>query len=267
MNAAPELGLLHWNLHGLPFTRGWSLRTALLAERLAALQPTPDFLLFCEVWLPGYAAELADALRPHFRIVRPLEGWRPAGGLVTFHHCASPWKVERATFHPFQSAAPWWRIWEGDGFGGKGIRHLALHTPGGRAAVLHTHVQAQYGKRTYAGVRARQATQLTRLAAELAAAGAMVLAVGDLNTLPGERVFRRLSGYWHDLTTTLRDGLPDPTTTGSPGEWIDYGLAFIGSQPPPPLLASQRLSPRQGRVEISDHYGLYLRVRLSGLAP
>lgn len=233
---------------------------AALANVLARLDPPPDLLLFAEVWLPWYAADLTLALQPHFRGIPYVGAWRPPGGLVALHYSASPWKVETTAFQPFWASGPWWRIWEGDGVGRKGVRYLALVAPNARVALLHTHWQAQYGRRSYTHVRELQAAALTQLAHSLARTHIAVFAAGDLNTLPSEPLFARLSFSWHDLTLPLRQSEPAATTTIAPGEWIDYVLALRGSEQSPELTAGIRVSPRDGPLDISDHHGIYVRV-------
>lgn len=265
MTRTDELPLLTWNLHGLPFTRRWRLRCQRLREAIFRFTPQPQVLLFSELWRWRYWEELQSTLEPDYMplLVGARQAFFPPGGHAVFLHRTSPWCVRDLTFVRYTSSAPRWRVWEGDGLAGKGVSVLVLDSPRARVAILHTHLQAQYGARTYGQVRALQWEQLTELARWWASSASVVCAVGDFNTRPSEPLFIAQAAHWLDLTADLRQRCQRPSTTiHSDVEWIDYVLLFRdarGASVRAHLMPHPACAPCGA---ISDHYGLYAHLEL-----
>jgi endonuclease/exonuclease/phosphatase family metal-dependent hydrolase len=138
-----------------------------------------------------------------------------------------------------------------------------------RAAILHTHMQAQYGLRTYARVRRHQWAQLTQRAFSALASASFVCAAGDLNTMPTEGVFTSYGRYWQDLSAPLRQAGVRSTTIQRADEWIDYVLALAPTATRIRSCSLSLLDARDSFGVISDHHGLVASFELqpSGSPP
>ncbi|MCX8073640.1 MAG: endonuclease/exonuclease/phosphatase family protein [Candidatus Binatia bacterium] len=264
MTGLQRLSLLHWNLHGLPFTRRWKQRCAAVAQSVSELPRTPDVLLFCEVWTWPRWRVLSQALWPTFEPLSPprSNGLLPPGGMVAFRFSGSPWARIRDHFEPFRHRGPWWRLWEGDGFAGKGTRRLILESEGLCVGLMQTHLQAQYGRRRYTVVRDAQLKHLTASGRQLARETTIVVIAGDLNTRPTEQNFARNLTEWMDLTESLRLARTATTIAGKPSEWIDYILVHQSAAPLIARTSVQLLSASSANGRISDHHGLYTLITL-----
>ncbi len=260
-----KLSFVSWNLHGIPYTEDPEARFTRVAQRVRELEPAPDLLLFQEVW----SGALGDQLRadlPDYEAPQGLErswlGQRPSG-LMAFVRKQSGWSLNDVDFHEFQVTAPWWRIWEADGLGRKGVQQLHLRNGGDELAVLHTHLQAMYGKPEYAVIAADQLRELTAVAQSLGV-GRPIIAAGDLNTRIDTPRYAELRASWIDLTTEFRERCDCGTSVrddGKPGAWIDYVLAYK----PPRYRASvdiQLLANRGRDDPFSDHNGFFVKLSI-----
>ncbi len=263
MRIAQNLVVLTWNLHGLPFARRWKERVKRFAERVKRLGVPVDLLLCSEVWLGPHEHVLREALSPSFVSLNFPDLRRPAGGLVAYLHRNSAWRLAHQRFQLFRHAAPWWRLWEGDFIGGKGIRTLVLEHDNHRVAILHTHMQAQYGPRTYARVRGHQWSQLTQRAFSALASASFVCAAGDLNTMPTEDVFAAYARYWLDLSADIRQTGPRSTTVHHSEEWIDHVLALAPTACQLRSYTTELIDARDEEALISDHHGILARLELA----
>lgn len=225
--ASVSVRLLSWNLHATPFSRANSARVQRAAAAIS--QQRPDVALLQELWKNDDVRRLRAALGASYELceVQPAGRLYRRSGLLTLVRKASPWVVERSTFHEFRSEAGDWRFWEGDGLGDKGVQTVVLSRGDARVALLNTHLQSSYSRGSYAVIRTQQIAELNNLAASLPAA-IPVIAGGDFNTMPGESVFERIRDSWVELTEGFRRGcgcgthyLPD----GTEGGWIDHLLA------------------------------------------
>lgn len=262
-----RLTFVSWNLHGLPFVAEPEVRFARIAERVRELEPAPDLLLFQEVW----SGSLADQLREHLReyeapggLERNWIGQRPSG-LIAFVRSAGPWKIDDVDFHEFDLHAPWWRVWEGDGLARKGVQQLRLSDGRDELTMLHTHLQATYGKPEYEPIVSDQLQQMTSLAQRLGN-GRPIIAAGDLNARAGTPPYRELRERWIDLTAEFRARCGCGTSVrddGQPGAWIDYVLAY--DLPRFRVEADLNLLANQKRDDpYSDHNGLFVKLRIGG---
>ncbi len=264
---ATQLTFVSWNLHGIPFIEDPEVRFARIAEYVRELRPAPELLLFQEVW----GGSLADQLREHLAeyeapagLERNWIGQRPTG-LMAFARRAGPWKIDEVDFHEFDLHAPWWRVWEGDGLARKGVQQLRLGNGRDELTVLHTHLQATYGKPEYEPIVADQLQQMTSLAQELGNSRP-IIAAGDLNTRASRSGYQELRKRWIDLTADFRASCDCGTSVrddGQPGAWIDYVLAY--DLPRFRVEADLNLLTNHKRDDpYSDHNGLFVVLRIGG---
>lgn len=225
--AADDLAVLTWNVHGLPLHDA-PARLGRIAAWIAARQP--DLVLLQEVWSGAYARALSGALAGRYEACFSPHPFtrRPRGGLMILVREASGWRAGRVRFEPFRAAAAWYRLNEGDGVAGKGM--LAMEVRRGERAltVVNTHVQAQYLERAYTDVRREQLAQLAEFLDRVGRGTAMVFG-GDLNTEAGEDLYRtHLAVLGTDLAAAERAARGGTTCfdrKGGRSEWIDYVFA------------------------------------------
>src|SRR5262249_58853555 len=120
------------------------------------LERHPDLVLLQEVWFRGDADTLTRGLRAAYTkleddnaITRHLFGWLIGfrkSGLLAFRRVDSVWSVRdnRSSFSPFRVAAPKWRVWEMDGFAGKGFQRFVVQGRGRGLGRVNTHLQSPY---------------------------------------------------------------------------------------------------------------------------
>ncbi len=262
------LHIITWNLHGPPLAPRRAQRFAAAAEYI--LQQLPDILCLQEVWFPSEAAALVAQLELAYVVAEPPHGWFPGsqGGLLTFVRRRSRWAIRQRRFTAFHVEAPVWRIWEGDGYANKGFHQLELERDGQPLTILNTHLQAQYGTRTYAEVRSAQVDQFNETVAAIAPE-IPVVACGDFNTAPDDAIYRSLIGTWLDVTKGHRDGCHCGTTVmaSEPTQWIDYVLL---RKPTWTMRMVQivRIESQAADAPYSDHHGLNVKLEIdTGVAP
>ncbi|HVH04568.1 MAG TPA: endonuclease/exonuclease/phosphatase family protein, partial [Myxococcota bacterium] len=153
------------------------------------------------------ARVLVERLRPHWRprleaglyalehgelLLRELAGSRLA------HHVRFPgatvgngllilsaFPIEEAWFHRYASNNPWYRLWEGDWWAGKGIGLARVRLPDGSLLdFFDTHAQAGRNNPANETVRLAQMAELARFVRDARIPGAPALVVGDFNTRP-----------------------------------------------------------------------------------
>jgi endonuclease/exonuclease/phosphatase family metal-dependent hydrolase len=253
------LTLLSWNVHGLPFHAA--------PQRLRRIagcieERRPDLVLLQEIWVRGYLRLLSKALDDEYEaIVAPGRG-RPRGGLALLLRRAAGWGAAAVSFQRYGAAAPWLRLHEGDGISGKGILAVDLRRGGERLVAVNTHLQAQYGVRRYDDVRRAQLDQLVAFVERL---DAPLLLAGDLNTDPGDDLYRsHVAALGADLTAEERARRGGGTCfdrRGGKSEWIDYAL-LRGLRAATELTRIENQAPDE---PYSDHDALL--VRIASVAP
>jgi endonuclease/exonuclease/phosphatase family metal-dependent hydrolase len=260
-----HLTLVSWNLHGIPFTQDPAARFRRVAERVRGLQPAPDLLLLQEVWDGALADQLALDL-PGYGAAPELErGWlgqRPSG-LMALARRDGPWRIADSVMHEFDAHAPWYRLWEGDGLGRKGVQQLRVAAGDDEVMLLHTHLQAMYGRPEYAPIAAKQLGQLTSVAQALGQARP-IIAAGDLNTGIDTPRYAELRERWVDLTAEFRERCACGTSVredGRPGRWIDYVLAY--DLPRFRVRADVQLLANHAPDDpYSDHNGFFVKLQI-----
>jgi endonuclease/exonuclease/phosphatase family metal-dependent hydrolase len=258
------LSLISWNLHGVPFVTARRDRFRRVAAQV--LDRGPDVVLFQEVWLRRDAGQLTRDLVGHYMPVPARTGRLPlrASGLLSFIRHNSPWRLRSSHLHRFAAKAPFWKFWEGDGLGRKGVQQMHLEHDRAGVLLLNTHLQATYRWNNYERIRRPQLAQLTDLTARLDHRWP-VIASGDLNTRPHEHLFHELLAHWHDLTHARRrhSGAGthlDGSVQG--GGWIDYILARRHATWKVHAEDVRLIESTTPDVPYSDHQGLHAHIHL-----
>ena len=227
---------------------------------------SPDILLFQEVWLGSHVNRLVLALQPDWTpICVKRRGRIPKGGLLIFVRASAGWRATSAPeFHAFAASAPIWKIWEGDGLGGKGVLTVELECGEHRICAVNTHLQSQYSGSDYSEVREAQLIELGKVVSNFRASVPAIVA-GDFNTDAREALYSRIAVLGTDLTSEARQ-LSNRGTTANPRdgrpEWIDYIVA-ANLQAWTISATLELIANESADVPYSDHSGLFCTVRLT----
>jgi endonuclease/exonuclease/phosphatase family metal-dependent hydrolase len=257
------LKVLSWNLHGLawPLSKDPKGRMDRVSAKIRAL--APDIALLQEIWLGSHADRLASALKSDW--VPICINRRPRGGLLTFVSAAAGWRANtRPEFHAFAVSAPIWKIWQGDGLGGKGVLSVELERGEHRICAVNTHLQSQYPGSDYAEVREAQLEQLREVVSGREVSVPTIVA-GDLNTESREPLYSLVAALGKDLTAPApqrsRGGTTSSSTEENP-QWIDYVVAANADEwtvsADLELIANERAD-----FPYSDHCGLLCTIKMT----
>jgi endonuclease/exonuclease/phosphatase family metal-dependent hydrolase len=261
-----SIKVLSWNVHGLawPLSNDPRGRMDRVSAKICELRP--DLVLLQEVWLGSYLDRLTQALRPDWTPIFSLRGsGSPKGGLLAFIRDAAGWlPCSPPKFHTFAASAPAWKIWEGDGLGGKGALAIELECGEQRIFAVDTHLQSQYSGSSYAEVREPQLLELREFVSRLSPTAPAVVA-GDFNTDSRESLYSCVTAIGTDLTADARQ-LSNSGTTANPrdgrSEWIDY-IVLANFQGWTVSADLELVANQSADVPYSDHSGLFCTLRLA----
>jgi endonuclease/exonuclease/phosphatase family metal-dependent hydrolase len=176
-----ELRVVTFNIaDGYGFTNNRTERMRAVAAKLRELDP--DLVGLQESFIAADRALLlaeleGSRLAHHVR----FEGATVGNGLLIL----SAFPIEEAWFHRYASNNPWYRLWEGDWWAGKGIGLARVRLPDGSLLDFYdTHAQAGRNNPDNETVRLGQMEELARFVRESRIPGAPALVVGDFNTHP-----------------------------------------------------------------------------------
>jgi endonuclease/exonuclease/phosphatase family metal-dependent hydrolase len=258
------LKVLSWNLHGLawPLSIDPGGRMDRVSAKIREL--SPQLVLLQEVWLGSLADRLTDALHPDWiPICVKRRGGRPSGGLLAFIGASAGWRMHAAPqFQAFAASAPVWKIWEGDGIGGKGVLAVELERGEQRICAVNTHLQSQYPGSDYVEVREAQLIELREVVSRLDASVPAIVA-GDFNTDSHESRYSIIAALGKDLTAASRE-VGNRGTTAHPErpEWIDYIVA-ANSDAWTVSADLELIENQRADVPYSDHSGLFCTLKLA----
>ncbi|MFZ0887060.1 MAG: endonuclease/exonuclease/phosphatase family protein [Candidatus Binataceae bacterium] len=225
-----SLKLVSWNVHGLPWPASRDRRRRIHRIARKILDLRPDLVFLQEVWLNSDARYLRGTLGPDYvSIFQPRSRGTPGGGLVVSLRSSDGWTAAAPPeFRCFQSSAPRWKVWEGDGLGGKGILTIEVRRDARRLFLVDTHLQSQYARSDYAAVREAQITELEAWADRLDPQVPALIA-GDFNTDYRESsLYTKILAIGADLTESARQRCGHGTVLDGTGSWIDYVLLHRG---------------------------------------
>jgi endonuclease/exonuclease/phosphatase family metal-dependent hydrolase len=261
-----RLKVLSWNLHGLawPLSKDPGGRMGRVSAKIRELRP--DVVLLQEVWLGSFVDRLTLALQPDWiPICLKRRSRGPKGGLLAFVNASEGWlPCSQPQFHAFAVSAPVWKIWEGDGLGGKGVLAVELERGEERIFAVNTHLQSQYSGSNYAKVREAQLVEVREFVSN-SYSSLPAIVVGDFNTDARELLYSYVTALGTDLTADARQ-LSDGGTTADPRdgrpEWIDYIVAtnFAAWTVSADL---ELIANQSADVPYSDHSGLFCTLRLA----
>jgi len=98
----------------------------------------------------------------------------------------SAFPLEEVFFHRYSVSNPWWKLWEGDWWAGKGVGFARIKIADGHYLdFFNTHAQAGYGNPAYKIVREEQMREAAEFINGAQCESLPVFFVGDLNCAPG----------------------------------------------------------------------------------
>jgi endonuclease/exonuclease/phosphatase family metal-dependent hydrolase len=261
-----QLKLLSWNLHGLawPLSKDPGGRMDRVSAKVQQL--SPDIVLLQEVWLGSHVNRLVQLLQPDWTPSCVKRGSHtPRGGLLIFVRASEKWRATSAPeFHAFAASAPVWKIWEGDGLGGKGVLTVELERGEQRIRAVNTHLQSQYSGSDYSEVRESQLIELGKVISNFDASVPAIVA-GDFNTDARESLYSHIAALGTDLTAETRQ-LTNCGTTANPrdgrSEWIDYIVA-ANFETWTVSTTLELIANDSADVPYSDHSGLFCTLALT----
>jgi len=161
-------------------------RMKALGEELTELDP--DIVGFQEVFVPENRALLLECLKGSRLKYHQYYPSRLVGsGLLIM----SAYPIREVFFHQYKASNPWYRVWEGDWWAGKGVALARIELPDGSGFLdfYDTHAQAGYGIPDYREVRKFQMGELARFVNASHLPTAAGLLVGDMNCGAGSDDF------------------------------------------------------------------------------
>ncbi|HPO17196.1 MAG TPA: endonuclease/exonuclease/phosphatase family protein [Candidatus Hydrogenedentes bacterium] len=190
----------------------------------------------------------------------------------------SAFPIQEAFFHRYEHSNPWYKLWQGDWWAGKGVGLARVMLPNGAIIDFYnTHAQAGRGDPGNAAVRSGQMKELTDFIKESRLPGGLAFVVGDFNTRRGnmdleyavehagmqetmtldsgiDQIFAlNTPHYVHETLETIRI---DGTTQGSRPE-------FFLSRAPSPSELWNAWHGKPGMTALSDHSGFMSTIRIT----
>jgi len=164
-------------------------RMKAIARKLSELDP--DIVGFQESFTADHRAILTAELQAQTRLVyfQYYSSGIGGSGLLT----ASALPIEEVYFHRYTVANPWWKVWEGDWWAGKGVSLARVRLGNGALFDLfNTHAQAGYGNPAYTVIREQQMAEAAEFINACKLPNVPAVLVGDLNCRVGDPDFERV---------------------------------------------------------------------------
>lgn len=190
----------------------------------------------------------------------------------------SAFPIQEAFFHRYKNSNPWYKLWQGDWWAGKGVGLARIQLPdGGMLDFYNTHAQAGRGDPANADARFGQMREMAAFINESRLPGAPGFLVGDMNTRKGAADLELAVGHAGlDWAMTLDPGIDHIFSLGVPGysyetlETVTITGTTRGSRPE--LLVGRAPTLREmwnawfgepGTTALSDHPGFMSTVRIA----
>lgn len=227
-------------------------RMRAIARKLNELDP--DIAGFQEAFVDAHRQILMDSLKQQTRLQHfqyYASGTMGSGVLI-----ASAYPIQEVYFQRYTNSNPWWKIWEGDWWAGKGAGLARIALPGGRFLDFYnSHAQAGYGNAYYKVVRKDQMGEYARFinASHLSTIPAIV--VGDLNCRAGEPDCQALiDGASLVRATTMDSGIDQILTV----EDRAYTVEVLDT-----TVINKRSVVDGAEITLTDHNGYLSTLRIA----
>lgn len=163
-------------------------RMRAIAAKLMVIDP--DIVGFQEAFIAADRQILLDDLK-NTRL--QYNQYYPSGSVGSGVLICSIFPIEEVYFHQYTKANPWYKMWEGDWWAGKGVGLARIKIAEGHYLdFFNTHAQAGYGNAAYKIVREQQMTEAAEFVNGANCPTIPALFVGDLNCSPGSPDYQAL---------------------------------------------------------------------------
>lgn len=227
-------------------------RMRAIGEALTELDP--DIVGIQEAFIEPERQVLFDALEGSRLKYRQ---YYPSGAVGSGLLTLSAYPIVEAFFHRYGDACPWWKVHQGDWWGGKGVSLARLELPGGAGYLdfYDTHAQAGYGEHGgYRGVRTAQMRELAAFVRASATGTSPAFVVGDMNCRPGSVDFETAVAQANlERLMTMDTGIDHILAIENPR----YVFEVVDTKP------IEKMIPVGDRTTaLSDHTGYLSTVRI-----
>ena len=167
------------------------------AERMQAIaaklcQLDPDIVGFQESFINEDRKVLIESLKNGSRLKyhQYFPSLVAGSGLLI----SSAYPIVNTSFHRFEVSNPFYKVWEADWWGGKGVARAKIQLPNdaGFLNLYNTHTQADYENADYETIRSTQLNNLVKFVNATKGNHSPSLLIGDINCLAGDIEFQSL---------------------------------------------------------------------------
>jgi len=165
-------------------------RMEAIAGKLCELDP--DIVGFQESFIASDRKVLIDSLSSGSRLQYHQYYPSPVAGSGLL--ISSAYEIVDKSFHRFAASNPFYKVWEADWWGGKGVAMAKIKLPldTGFLKVYNTHTQADYDNSDYEAIRSNQFTNLVKFVRETKGSHSPAILIGDINCLDGDVEYQSL---------------------------------------------------------------------------
>ena len=221
------------------------------AKRMRALGKTlseldPDIVGFQEAFVTRDRNILIDSLaQSRLKFHKYFPSRAVGSGLLI----SSAYPIQETSFHCYAASNPWYKIWEGDWWAGKGAALTRIELPDGKGYIhiFNTHAQAGYKNPAYDKIRFRQMNELADFMNSSRIEAIPAFLVGDLNCGEKSEEYKLVAGE-----ANLIRLLTIPS-------YIDHIFAIENPRYSFEVSSSVAIAKRDG-LRLSDHNGYMLTV-------
>ena len=243
LSAPVTLKVATFNVHDLYLaSEDRPVRMRSIGAKLMILDP--DVVGFQEAFIESDRALLLKELEST-RL--KYHQYYPSGNVGSGLLIASAFPIKEAWFHRFSTSNPFYKLWEGDWWAGKGVALARLELPEGYIDFYDTHAQAGYGNPAYDLVRNEQMAELADFMKRSHSGTAPALLAGDMNCRPGDAEFETAVNGAGLQRVMLGESRIDHLFARA-GE--QYTFEVIATEP---IEAVVKLGDRE--IALSDHAG------------
>jgi endonuclease/exonuclease/phosphatase family metal-dependent hydrolase len=212
----------------------------------------PDIVGFQEAFIEADRQTLIEQLKysrlQHFQYYS--SGLVGSGLLI-----ASAYPIREAYFHRYIASNPWYKLWEGDWWAGKGAGLARIELPGGSLLDFYnTHAQAGYGNPYYDIVREGQMSEFADFIKSSYLTDTPVFAVGDLNCRVGDPEFEALI-YGADMIRLMSIDSRIDHVLGKKSPYYEFEVIET-------VAIAEHVRVGEHSFDLSDHNGFMSTIKL-----
>lgn len=226
-------------------------RMKALGKKLAELDP--DIVGFQEAFIGNDRHALIESFS-NSRL--KFHKYFPSGVVGSGLLVASAYPIKETFFRRYVNSNPWYKIWEGDWWAGKGVALARIELPNGKGGIdiYNTHAQAGYRKQLYTNdyneIRNRQMAELADFINATKTENAPVFLLGDMNSGQRSENFE---------TVVKKANLVRVMSTGS---GVDHIFAVQDTDYLFEVLGGAVITDYEG-LRLSDHNGYLSIIRIT----